>query len=722
MTEPAPGARPGLRAPALLGLGAALGLLALRVARTWFLCDDAFISFRYVRNLLLGRGLVWNVGEAVEGYTNLLWVLQLAAIQLVTGVRPEHVAAALGVAWTGVTLALIAALGRVAGRPGAGVLAVALIATNRSFAIWSTGGLETRSFTALVVATVLGAVLAARGRVGPEVPSLLAGLAALSRPEGALLGAALIVAWPFLPGRDPGAISLGRATAPFAAIVGAHLAWRWSTYHALVPNTAIAKVDGAWWEGGLRYLAVAGIEHGLWVTVPLAATGTALLVRRGARGVLVGAVFAVGQVVALAYAGGDHFEHRLLDPVFALLAVPAADALLAVGSPRSRAALVAATLVVSNVIPLAEDLRVLRDAPDTRYEPAVAPEVDDHPWLLAVPGVGRGVGAWIGLTRWCIDHAIGTRWPEHAAFGRKRVAQYACWEEATDQGLVPEDAVVAERWIGAAGYYLKDTIVVDVHGLTDATVARSPVQPQATRQLAHAHEASGAYLHARGVNAAPAGCTDRLDDAEAPYALRVRDGVWAPLAFTDAGWLHRPAWAGRLERVRDAAGEPVPVPYPALQHEQRWTDGPRPWFAARRLTSSTEQDDGGVIVAWYGPGPALAWTRARVDGDRHPYRRTSSPFPARRGERLGLHLPGAGDVEVGVLVDGVEVATVGRAATVAGRATVDLDAWAGRPVRLESRADQPDGDAPLLAVLLLDRPAWEHQGEPGWDAATAEGP
>ena len=35
-----------------------------RVAR--FLCDDAFISFRYVRNLLAGHGLVFNLGEYVE--------------------------------------------------------------------------------------------------------------------------------------------------------------------------------------------------------------------------------------------------------------------------------------------------------------------------------------------------------------------------------------------------------------------------------------------------------------------------------------------------------------------------------------------------------------------------------------------------------------------------------------------------------------------------------
>jgi len=39
----------------------------------YWLCDDAYISFRYVRNFVEGRGLVFNPGERVEGYTNFLW-------------------------------------------------------------------------------------------------------------------------------------------------------------------------------------------------------------------------------------------------------------------------------------------------------------------------------------------------------------------------------------------------------------------------------------------------------------------------------------------------------------------------------------------------------------------------------------------------------------------------------------------------------------------------
>ena len=79
-------------------------LLTWLTSVAWFLTDDAFISFRYVRNLLEGHGLVFNPGEYVEGYTNFLWILELAALWELFGLRPEHTANWLSVAYTGGTL------------------------------------------------------------------------------------------------------------------------------------------------------------------------------------------------------------------------------------------------------------------------------------------------------------------------------------------------------------------------------------------------------------------------------------------------------------------------------------------------------------------------------------------------------------------------------------------------------------------------------------------
>lgn len=50
--------------------------------RYYFLQDDMMISMRYARNLVDGFGLVWNPGERLEGFTNPLWTLIMAAVHL----------------------------------------------------------------------------------------------------------------------------------------------------------------------------------------------------------------------------------------------------------------------------------------------------------------------------------------------------------------------------------------------------------------------------------------------------------------------------------------------------------------------------------------------------------------------------------------------------------------------------------------------------------------
>jgi hypothetical protein len=100
--------RPLARRLALLGGNLPwLVVLAWLASAAWFLCDDAFISFRYARSLVEGHGLVFNAGERVEGYTNFLWVLELAALWKVFGLRPENVAPWLSVLCTVGTLAAV---------------------------------------------------------------------------------------------------------------------------------------------------------------------------------------------------------------------------------------------------------------------------------------------------------------------------------------------------------------------------------------------------------------------------------------------------------------------------------------------------------------------------------------------------------------------------------------------------------------------------------------
>lgn len=61
--------------------------VAMDERRYFNLFDDAMISMRYAWNFAHGQGLVWNAGERVEGYTNLLMTLLMSLAALVLDKR-----------------------------------------------------------------------------------------------------------------------------------------------------------------------------------------------------------------------------------------------------------------------------------------------------------------------------------------------------------------------------------------------------------------------------------------------------------------------------------------------------------------------------------------------------------------------------------------------------------------------------------------------------------
>ena len=70
--------------------------------RAYLLFDDAAISLTYARNLANGHGLVWIAGQhPVEGYSNFLWTLWMAAIEWA---HPTAAMAGLWVMLSGATL------------------------------------------------------------------------------------------------------------------------------------------------------------------------------------------------------------------------------------------------------------------------------------------------------------------------------------------------------------------------------------------------------------------------------------------------------------------------------------------------------------------------------------------------------------------------------------------------------------------------------------------
>ena len=61
------------------GLFASGAILVVHAFWYDFVSDDAFIVARYARNIAEGHGRVYNIGDRVEGYTSVLWLLLTVA-------------------------------------------------------------------------------------------------------------------------------------------------------------------------------------------------------------------------------------------------------------------------------------------------------------------------------------------------------------------------------------------------------------------------------------------------------------------------------------------------------------------------------------------------------------------------------------------------------------------------------------------------------------------
>jgi hypothetical protein len=235
-----------MRVLAWVCLAAALAAFAAHARLYWaWTEDDAFITFRYARNLAQGHGLVFNPGERVEGYSNFSWVL-IAAAALRAGQDPEQVAKVVGLVsgLAAVVLSWLLARRMVANTGLAALVASFHLAISPVLVQHSVNGLETAFFAALLA----GAVLLAAGP--PAIRrrgALVAVLAVLAttRPEGALLAVALLGARAVQARFTAGTMRPALAdAAAFLLLYGAYFVWRWTYFGLPFPNTFYAKVQG----------------------------------------------------------------------------------------------------------------------------------------------------------------------------------------------------------------------------------------------------------------------------------------------------------------------------------------------------------------------------------------------------------------------------------------------------------------------------------------------
>jgi arabinofuranosyltransferase len=127
--------------------------------------DDAYIFYRYASNWAAGHGLVYNIGEYVEGYSSLLWTLMLA-VGAGWSFLPETLAPVLGVALGIVCLVLLAYSARFATGHSAVVAVTLPVACSLStgFTYYSVSGMDTVLFATVVLATTVAALASTNSR------------------------------------------------------------------------------------------------------------------------------------------------------------------------------------------------------------------------------------------------------------------------------------------------------------------------------------------------------------------------------------------------------------------------------------------------------------------------------------------------------------------------------------------------------------------------------
>lgn len=219
----------------LLVLFAVFG--AVCVSTRFTLVDDAYISFRYAWNLSHGQGLVFNVGEKVEGMTNLLWTLILSVPIALTSLPVETSVLALSlvlVAFVSLRLWQISPL--LGASPWLGTLAASMLLLSPEVVYAGTNGLEAGLYAALLVEIVYRHL---RGQFWAEC--VVAGLLFLTRPEGAVIG---LLVLGVLMRRTHSIRTLAAPAAAWIGIIAAATIFRLAYYGTPVPNSIVAKSFG----------------------------------------------------------------------------------------------------------------------------------------------------------------------------------------------------------------------------------------------------------------------------------------------------------------------------------------------------------------------------------------------------------------------------------------------------------------------------------------------
>jgi len=255
-------------------------VVAIDGKRYFSLFDDAMISMRYAWNFSHGHGLVWNPGERIEGYTNLLMTLIMS---IYTGLfQKSDAVLAVQISGLGFTLGCSFITWKLAdffaeeleegARSFFKVAVLIMMLTYYPLSFWSLTGMETGLLTLLTLSSLYYTEKYLREKRGFDLllVAALQGLAYLTRPDAIIFSVPIflyiiyMVRKDLFRGRSQLAVMLFSIAFYALFILGQEI-FRINYYGEYLPNTYYLKLTGMPWvdrlTNGLGFIKFYLLTH-----------------------------------------------------------------------------------------------------------------------------------------------------------------------------------------------------------------------------------------------------------------------------------------------------------------------------------------------------------------------------------------------------------------------------------------------------------------------------
>ena len=388
----------------------------------WFTQDDAYISYRYVKNFLDGDGLVFNQGERVEGYTNFFLIILMICFGLF-GLDYIVVSKIIGItSGIGILVLMVLWINKIFEDKPPLVLTVAalwLLVTNGVFAYWTVSGLETLLFAALIF---WGLYLVSNKNM-LFVPIMA--IATLTRPEGGLVFIFILIYHVLT--KSFRLADIGKYFLFYILLLLPQFFFRLYYYDDILPNPFYAKTGWSteYFISGIQYVWLF-LQHygfyGILILLPL------VLYRQLPKQMRLLLLVIYGYFIYILLVGGDVLHgHRFFVPLLPMMYL----------------------LFALTVYRIIEKIFSRRRF----YVSAVS--------LLIILAAGA------------FDFAVPQSWIQNIRINEILLVKKIIRRVTYIKEAAVKNPAIACTTIGALGYYL-DGRIIDMLGLTDKTIAKHP--------------------------------------------------------------------------------------------------------------------------------------------------------------------------------------------------------------------------------------------------------